>query len=123
MSEDATTSALADLLAINQAIGDHESDADTGYFEALLHERFTMRRPAGALSNKASFIAGLARGAHRVTTISQLELHGQYRAIARTRTDKWDLANPEVVASFDNLRIFVFEDGRWQLISWLTEPV
>lgn len=119
MSEDA----LASLLAINHAIGDHESNADVAYFEALLHERFTMRRPGGALADKAGFIAGLATGAHRVTAISQLELHGQYRALARTRTDKWDLANPEVVASFDNLRVFIFEDDRWQLISWLTEPI
>ncbi|GAA2179923.1 hypothetical protein GCM10009785_08670 [Brooklawnia cerclae] len=117
-----TTTALAELLEINQRLGDAESAADKGFFRSLLHERFTMRRPGGALSSRDEFVAGLTVGAHRRTTMLALELHGSHRATARCRVDKWTLAEPEAVQSFDNLRVFIHEGGRWQLLTWLAEP-
>ncbi len=54
------TTAFTELLQINERIGQAESDADKAWFEHLLHERFTMRRPSGPLSTKADFISGLA---------------------------------------------------------------
>lgn len=123
MSDDTRTRALQELLEINQQIGLSESDADGAYFEMLLHPRFTMRRPAGQLSSKAEFIAGLAPGARRRTTVLAIELHGDKRATARCRVDKWALTDPEAVQVFDNLRVFIRSEGRWQLICWLTEPI
>ena len=83
----------------------------------------TMRRPSGPLSTKADFISGLATGAKRQTTMLDLELHGRYRATARCTVEKWALADPEAVQIFDNLRVFIRENGRWQLITWLAEPI
>ncbi len=117
------TEIFAELLAINERIGPAESEADAAWFEAVLHDRFTMRRPSGPLSTKAEFIAGLATGAQRRTTMLDLEVHGRMRATARCRVDKWTLAEPEAVQVFDNLRVFIREDGRWQLITWLAEPL
>lgn len=117
------TSALAQPLAINEQIGTAESDADAAWFDQLLHERFTMRRPAGQLSSKQDFIDGLNTGAQRRTTMQSIEVHGQYRATARCRVEKWALTDREAVQIFDNLRLFIWEDDRWQLISWLTEPI
>lgn len=116
------SSALADLLALNDRIGSAESEADRQWFEIVLHERFTMRRPGGALSTKAEFIAGLATGAQRRTTVQAIEVHGRFRATARCLVEKWALADPGAVQVFENLRIFIHEDGRWQLITWLAEP-
>lgn len=117
------TTAFAELLQINERIGQAESDADKAWFEQLLHERFTMRRPSGPLSTKTDFISGLATGAKRQTTMLDLELHGRYRATARCTVEKWALADPEAVQIFDNLRVFIRENGRWQLITWLAEPI
>ena len=83
------TTAFTELLQINERIGQAESDADKAWFEHLLHERFTMRRPSGPLSTKADFISGLATGATRQTTMLDLELHGRYRATARCTVEKW----------------------------------
>lgn len=113
---------IEELLRTNQNIGPAESSADTPYFAALLHDRFLMRRPGGAWSTKDEFLAGLATGAERETTMLSVELHGQFRATARCLVRKWSLDDPGNVQVFDNLRVFVLEDGRWQLISWLTEP-
>ena len=115
--------ALAELVAINERIGPAESQADADWFDQLLHERFTMRRPSGQLSTKAEFIGGLNTSAERRTTLQSVEVHGQYRATASCLVEKWQLDDPATVQVFDNLRVFVHEDGRWQLISWLTEPV
>lgn len=117
-----SSSVLSDLVAINERIGPAESQADAAWFDQLLHERFTMRRPGGQLSTKAEFIAGLNTSAQRRTTMTSIEMHGSYRATANCIVEKWALAEPEAVQIFDNLRVFIFEDGRWQLISWLTEP-
>lgn len=117
-----TQAVFDELTAINTAIGEAESRADTEYFRALLHERFTMRRPLGDLATKEAFIAGLASGAERRTTILEVQLHGKTRATARTLTHKWDLATPDQLQVFDNLRVFVHQDGRWLLLTWLTEP-
>ena len=51
-----------------------------------------------------------------------VELHGSHRATARCLVDKWALGNPQQVQTFDNLRVFILVDGRWQLITWLAEP-
>lgn len=115
--------ALAELTAINEQIGPAESQADAAWFEELLHEQFVMRRPGGQLSTRAEFISGLNTTAERRTTMQGIQIHGQYRATARCRVDKWDLATPEEVQHFDNLRVFILADGRWQLICWLTEPL
>ena len=117
------TTAFTELLQTNERIGQAESDDDKAWFEHLLHERFTMRRPSGPLSTKADFISGLATGAKRQTTMLDLELHGRYRATARCTVEKWALADPEAVQIFDNLRVFIRENGRWQLITWLAEPI
>lgn len=115
--------ALADLLAINERIGPAESSADADWFETVLHERFTMRRPGGAVSTKAEFIAGLATGAQRRTTMQSVEVQGKHRATSRCLVEKWAVADPDSVQVFDNLRVFILQDGRWQLITWLAEPV
>jgi hypothetical protein len=36
--------------------------------------------------------------------------------------EKWTLAEPQQVQTFDNLRVFLHQDGRWQLLTWLAEP-
>lgn len=115
--------ALSELLAINERIGAAESAADADWFELVLHDRFTMRRPSGPLSSKEDFIAGLAVGAQRVTTMTAVQVHGEFRATAHCLVAKWDLATPEKVQTFDNLRVFIHQDGRWQLITWLAEPI
>ena len=112
---------FAELLEINERIGRAESDADKAWFEQLLHERFIMRRPSGPLSTKAEFIAGLTTGARRQTTMLDLEIHGPHRATARCTVEKWALADPEAVQVFDNLRVFIRENGRWRLLTWLAE--
>jgi len=117
------SAAFAELLEINERIGPAESAADRAWFEDLLHERFTMRRPSGPLSTKEEFVAGLATGAERRTTMLDLEIHGPHRAVARCIVEKWALDDPQIVQRFDNLRVFLHEDGRWQLITWLTEPI
>ncbi|WIY82857.1 nuclear transport factor 2 family protein [Propionimicrobium sp. PCR01-08-3] len=117
------TSAFTDLLEINELIGQKESATDKDWFESVLHERFTMRRPNGQLSTKSDFISGMNTGAKRQTTIEDLEVHGRYRAICRCRVEKWTLADPEAVQVLDNLRVFVRENGRWQLVTWLAEPI
>lgn len=114
--------ALAELMAINERIGPAESAADADWFGELLHDRFTMRRPGGALSTRGEFIAGLAPGSERRTTMLSVELHGSHRATARCLVDEWALGNPQQVQTFDNLRVFILVDGRWQLITWLAEP-
>lgn len=114
--------ALAALLAINERIGSAESAADSAWFQQLLHERFTMRRPGGGLASKAEFLAGLALGSERRTTMVSVETHGSHRATARCLVEKWTLAEPQQVQTFDNLRVFLHQDGRWQLLTWLAEP-
>ena len=115
--------ALAELLAINERIGPAESAADSAWFEQLLHERFTMRRPGGALSTKDEFLAGLAPGSERRTVMVSVETHGTHRATASCLVEKWTLADPQQVQVFDNLRVFLRQDGRWRLLTWLAEPV
>lgn len=122
-AEPMSESTLAQLLAINERIGTAESQADEVWLGQLLHDRFTMRRPGGALSTKEEFISGLALGAERRTTMASIELHGQHRATARCLVEKWALSDPGSVQIFDNLRVFILADGRWQLITWLAEPV
>ena len=51
-----------------------------------------------------------------------LEIHGPHRATARCTVEKWALADPEAVQVFDNLRVFIRENGRWRLLTWLAEP-
>lgn len=121
MSDHETT--FNELLELNQELGQAESDADAAWFEKVLHERFTMRRPAGQFSTKEDFISGLARGAHRETIMLDLEVLPANRAVARCTVRKWSADQPDAVQLLDNLRVFIFEDNRWQLITWLAEPL
>ena len=114
--------ALTELLAINELIGAAESAADSAFFETLLHDRFIMGRPGGMLATRSEFLAGLNTGAQRRTTMQQVELHGRFRATARCRVETWAIAEPDAVQVFDDLRVFLHADGRWQLIAWLAEP-
>ena len=116
------TNLFDQLLALNDEIGDAESRADTGYFENLLHERFTMRRPSGVISSKADFVSGLTTGAVRETTMTSLQLLAENYAIAECLVRKWDGATPGNVMQFRNLRVFIRDGERWQLLTWLAEP-
>lgn len=111
------------LTRINLAIGEAENCADRDFFTRLLHSRFTMRKPNGDLATKEEFIAGLHTRAGRETIIESIRVEGEFTATARTITRKWDLDRPDEVVHFDNLRVFCFDEGRWQLLTWLAEPL
>lgn len=111
------------LTRINLEISDAENAADKEFFSRLLHERFTMRKPNGDVATKDEFISGLHTKAGRETIIESIRIEGEFMATARTITRKWDLDRPDDVVHFDNLRVFIFDEGRWQLITWLAEPL
>lgn len=116
------TTELSDL---NEAIGAAESAGDRAFFEKLLHPKFVMIRPSGAVAGREEFIEGLAADARRQTSDVQVAEYPHRRAVVRCTVVKWSSPGrtpPADAARYDNVRLFWRTDEGWRLVAWVNEP-
>ena len=107
-----------ELAALNLEIGKREDAGDQGFFTELLASAFAMRRASGAVVGKADYLAALKPSppGTRVTHLGSIALHGQQRATVTCTVAMGD-------KRFHNLRLFIRQDARWQLLAWANEEV
>jgi hypothetical protein len=111
-----------DLRDLNVAIGDAEARGDRSFFEALLAPVFCMVRPDGLrFDDRTGFLAALQPGPRRRTRVESVVEHDN-RAVVTCTVAKGDGADAAV---HRNIRTFSRPGpaARWQLVSWVTEPV
>ncbi|HEY8561395.1 MAG TPA: nuclear transport factor 2 family protein [Pyrinomonadaceae bacterium] len=103
----------AELIEINERIGDAEQNADAGFLRRALADELVFRRASGKIVTKDEFLADLPNNRfERKSRALQVTLHGD---------GKTALVSVIVAAldkEFQNLRVFVRREGGWQCIVW-----
>ena len=110
-----------DLADLNVRIGAEETKGDAASKEWLgqvIAPVLAFRRASGKLDGRTAYLAGIGPSAPRETTIQAIEVAGD-RAIVRCVVT---MKSPDGEKRYDNLRLFVRLDSRWQLLGWANEP-
>lgn len=110
------------LRELNNEIAYRETAGDKGYFDALLHPAFRMRRASGAMVTRTEFIGLVQASSERRPKDArgiELDLTAAVMCVVATKQ------NDGSWRSFRNYRVFVRPeaDAAWQLLSWANEPI
>jgi hypothetical protein len=105
-----------ELITVNEEIGRRESAGDKSYFESLLAEKFSMLRANNVIDDRDEYLLKLTPSAHRTTTLTSVSFIGSRRAVVTCIVEMGGKL-------YDNLRIFVRSDDKWQLLSWANEEL
>jgi 4-carboxymuconolactone decarboxylase len=122
----------AELIRLNEEIGEKESLGDRGYFESLLGDNLVFRRASGVIQHKAEYLQGLERV--RTNPYELLETvvesvyvdvaDGQESAVVNLRV-RAKRKSDNHIAEYENIRVFGKRPhtDAWRLISWTSTKV
>jgi Domain of unknown function (DUF4440) len=103
-----------ELIAVNQAITDAENAGDWTAMEPLIAANMAFRRADGSIIDRRTFFDALKPGGNRILHNCTPLIVSENRAVVRCIIKVGD-------ADYDNLRLFVRVDGKWQLLGWANE--
>ncbi len=117
-----SSDAVNELTALNIQIGANETKGDAlarQWLDQVIAPALAFRRASGKFDGRAEFLAAVAPGDKRETTVESVEVYGG-RAVVRCVVT---VEGPTGEKRFDNLRLFVRHEGRWRLLGWANEPI
>ena len=108
------------LRELNLEIGEAETRRDGGFLAGVLHDRLIFRRANGKVVGKDEYLQYLPNRTPGRTSseILAVEERGDSAVVTVLVTVEGTPGG-----SFHNTRVFVREDGRWQLLTWTNTRV
>ena len=118
--------AFDDLRRLNIEIGRAEKDHAVTSLERILHERLVFRRASGKIVGKQEYLGALPNTTYTVlesTDVEEMHEGNEVAVWAVNVRAKGLTADGNFSGIFRNVRMFVLQDERWQLLAWANTKI